>query len=89
MATNVLGVLLGWLYNSLALGVLHCGFSLAAFTFLPATPYELVRSGHSERLIPLLQNLRGDQGGSIQEEASFIIRYLREEQSDQSLPDTV
>ena len=84
MATNVLGVLLGWLYNSLALGVLHCGFSLAAFTFLPATPYELVRRGHSEQLIPLLQNLRGDQGGSIQEEANFIIRYLKEEQPDQS-----
>ena len=84
MATNVLGVLLGWLYNSLALGVLHCGFSLAAFTFLPATPYELVRGGHSEQLIPLLQNLRGDQGGSIEEEASFIIRYLKEEQPDQS-----
>ena len=77
MATNVLGVLLGWLYNSLALGVIHCGFSLAAFIFLPATPYELVRSGHSERLIPLLQKLRGDLGGSIDQEATFIIRSLK------------
>ena len=77
MATNVLGVLLGWLYNSLALGVIHCGFSLAAFIFLPATPYELVRSGRSERLIPLLQKLRGDQVGSIDQEATFIIRSLK------------
>ena len=77
MATNVLGVLLGWLYNSLALGVIHCGFSLAAFIFLPATPYELVRTGHSERLIPLLKKLRGDQGGSIDQEATFIIRSLK------------
>ena len=78
MATNVLGVLLGWLYNSLALGVIHCGFSLAAFAFLHPTPYELVRSGRFESLIPLLQNLRGDQGGSIEEEARSIIRYLKE-----------
>ena len=78
MATNVLGVLLGWLYNSLALGVIHCGFSLAAFIFLPATPYELVRTGHPERLISLLKKLRGDQGGSIDQEATFIIRSLKD-----------
>ena len=77
MATNVLGVLLGWLYNSLALGVIHCGFSLAAFIFLPASPYELVRRGRSANLEPLLRQLRGDQGTSIEQEASMIVRLLR------------
>ena len=77
MATNVLGVLLGWLYNSLALGVIHCGFSLAAFIFLPASPYELVRRGQSANLELLLRQLRGDQGTSIEQEASMIVRLLR------------
>ena len=77
MATNVLGVLLGWLYNSLALGVIHCGFSLAAFIFLPASPYELVRRGQSANIELLLRQLRGDQGTSIEQEASMIVRLLR------------
>ena len=77
MATNVLGVLLGWHYNSLVLGVIHCGFSLAAFIFLPASPYELVRRRQSANLEPLLRKLRGEQGTSIEQEASMIIRLLR------------
>jgi len=89
MATNILGVLLGWLYNSLALGVIHCGFSLAAFIFLPATPYELVRTGHPERLIPLLKKLRGDQGESIDQEATFIIRQVEEEKQKPGFVTTI
>ena len=77
LATNVLGVLLGWLYNGLLLALLHCGFSLAALIYLPATPYELVRGGQSGDLMPLLQNLRGDQGASLEQEATFIIRSLK------------
>ena len=76
MATNVLGVLLGWHYNSLALGVIHCGFSLSAFIFLPASPYELVRRGQSANLEPLLTQLRGGQGTSIEQEASMIVRLV-------------
>ena len=75
MATNVLGVILGWLYNSLLLGLLHCGFSLVLFIFLPLTPYELVRTGNVGDLTDLLKTLRGEEGEIIAEEASFIIRY--------------
>ena len=75
MATNVLGVILGWLYNSLLLGLLHCGFCLVLFIFLPLTPYELVRTGNVGGLTDLLKTLRGIDGEMIAEEASFIIRY--------------
>ena len=75
MATNVLGVILGWLYNSLLLGLLHCGFSIVLFIFLPLTPYELVRTGNVGDLTDLLKTLRGEEGEIIAEEASFIIRY--------------
>ena len=75
MATNVLGVILGWLYNSLLLGLLHCGFCIVLFIFLPMTPYELVRTGNAGGLTDLLKTLRCIDGEMIAEEASFIIRY--------------
>ena len=74
MATNVLGVILGWMYNSLLLGILHCGFCLVLFIFLPMTPYEIVRTGNVEGLTDLLKTLRGEDCEGIVEEATFIIR---------------
>ena len=75
MATNVLGVILGWQWNSLVLGLLHSGFCLVLFIFLPMTPYELVRTGNVGGLTELLKNLRGeDNDKSISEEENFIIR---------------
>ena len=75
MATNVLGVILGWQWNSLLLGLLHSGFCLVLFICLPMTPYELVRTGNVGGLKDLLKNLRGeDNDKSISEEENFIIR---------------
>ena len=74
MATNVLGVILGWMYNSLLLGLLHCGFCIVLFIFLPMTPYELVRTGNVGGLTDLLKTLRGEDCESLGEEATFITR---------------
>merc|ERR1712223_1225021 len=90
MATNVLGVILGWQWNSLVLGLLHSGFCFVLFICLPVTPYELVRTGNVGGLKDLLKNLRGESNDrSISEEENFIISQVEEEKEKPGLVATL
>jgi len=81
LTTDVLGVLAGWFYSSLAIMLLHVVLFAAVLLLMP-TPRELARDGDIDKIIQVLEKLRSDDKETIIEEARVIRKAVEKEKID-------
>ena len=83
LITNAAGVLLGWFFNSIFIGGLHCVFAVVTFLWLPKTPFELARKGKLEEFKESLAVI----GNSKDEE--FVLEQTEKEKEGLGFIDTL